>query len=245
MIIATTRSIQKDMAVSDLTAVILAGGLGSRLRSVIGNSQKVMAKVGEKPFVERIFKQLERVGIRKVVLCVGFMSEQVQEYFGDKFGEIEIKYSIEQLLLGTGGALRFALSQIESDPFLVLNGDSFYDADLGEFFKAHQARAAAASLVLAEVPDTRRYGRVDSNESDEITDFEEKGAVTGPGWINAGIYLLSRSVFEDVPKGHNISLERTIFPALIGNGFYGHHSSVKGFIDIGIPESYEQAKSGK
>lgn len=234
--------------VSEVTAVILAGGLGTRLRTVIGNSQKVMANVGSKPFLEHILNQVSEAGISNAVLCTGFMSEQVQDHFGEKYGEINLKYSVEHLLLGTGGALRFAMSQVQSDPFLVMNGDSHCDANLEEFFEAHVKNKANVSLMLVEVPDTQRYGRVDFNDKFQITNFEEKGAVKGKGWINAGIYLVSKSVISELPKGHNVSLERDIFPALIGKGFYAHCSKAAKFVDIGVPESYETANkeySGK
>ncbi len=229
--------------ISKLTAVVLAGGLGTRLRPLIKDRQKVMAQVADKPFLEHILTRLDEQGIQRAVLCTGYMAQQVEEYFGDRFGDIELVYSEEQLLLGTGGAIRFALNLVKSDPLIALNGDSFCDANLLEFYAAHLERKATASMLLVEVDDTRRYGRVDFNSQNKIVKFEEKGATTGPGWINAGIYLIAKQIIEDLPKGHNISLEREVFAQLVGQEFYAHCGKVTKFIDIGIPESIERAQS--
>ena len=229
--------------ISKITAVILAGGLGTRLRPLIKDRQKVMAEIADKPFLEHLLTRLNSQGITKAVLCTGYMAEQVEEYFGNCFGDISLSYSEEQLLLGTAGALRFAQPLIESNPFFVLNGDSFCDADLKDFYASHIARAAKTSMLLVEVDDTRRYGRVDFNGSGKVSSFEEKGATTGPGWINAGIYLLSHEVLNELPKGKNISLEREVFTSLVGSDFYAHCGKVSKFIDIGIPEAVEQAQS--
>lgn len=227
----------------EITAVILAGGLGTRLRPVIKDRQKVMAEVGNRPFLEHILEKLNDHGITKAVLCVGYMAEQVQEYFGDKYGDVELRYSEEQLLLGTAGAIRFAMPLIESSTFMVLNGDSFCDADLRDFYESHLTNNCSASMLLVEVEDTRRYGRVDFSNTSQILKFEEKGAVSGPGWINAGIYMLKKSLLEELPKGRNISLEREVFANLVGKDFYAHCGKVKTFIDIGIPEAMEHAQT--
>lgn len=235
----------KDTQIADLskiTAMILAGGLGTRLRPLIKDKQKVMAEVADKPFLAHILERLDQQGIRKAVLCTGYMSEQVKEYFGERYGDIELIYSEEQLLLGTGGAIRFALPLTDSDPVLVLNGDSFCDAELLPFLASHVERAASASMLLTQVEDTRRYGRVDFSTEGLITKFEEKGATSGPGWINAGIYLISREIIERLPKGHNVSLERDVFVNLVGQSFYMHCGKMSKFIDIGIPESIAQAQ---
>jgi len=229
--------------ISNLTAVILAGGLGTRLRPLIKDRQKVMAEVAEKPFLEHILSRLNSQGITKAVLATGYMAEQVYDYFGDKFGDIDLKYSEEQLLLGTGGALRFALPLVDSDPFIVLNGDSFCDADLQDFYIAHCNKEAQASMLLVEVEDTRRYGRVDFSGNTQIVKFEEKGVTQGKGWINAGIYLLSKTIIEELPKGRNVSLEKDVFTSLVGKDFYAHCGKTTKFIDIGIPESIEAANS--
>ncbi len=232
---------QKAQNLSETTAVILAGGLGTRLRPLIKDRQKVMANVADKPFLEHILTRLNDQGVTHAVLCVGYMAEQVQEYFGNKFGDLDLSYSEEQLLLGTGGALRFALPLVKSDPFLVLNGDSICDADLNDFFTAHANQQTSASMLLVQVEDTRRYGRVDFSSSNRIINFEEKGATRGPGYINAGVYLLSKSLIEELPKGRNISLEKEVFNGLVGEDFYAHCGKITKFIDIGIPEAVDQA----
>jgi len=224
----------------DMTAVILAGGLGTRLRSVVADRPKVLAEVTGRPFLHFLFDQLAAVGIRRIVLCTGYMAETVSGLLGSHYGEAELHYSVEREPLGTAGAVRLALPLVTSDQVLVLNGDSFCDLGLHQFAKEHEQRKAVATLALAEVADVSRYGAVDVAADGTITAFEEKGNRCGRGWINAGIYLLARPVLATIPAGTAYSLERDLFPGLIGNGLYGHAQPGR-FIDIGIPDDYQAA----
>ncbi len=226
----------------DVDAVILAGGVGSRLRPSIGESQKVMAQVGPDPFLVKLIRQLKQYGARRIVLCTGYKSDQVREFFGDHFEGVKIIYSIEQSPLGTGGALRKALDLIRSDEFLVMNGDSFAQADLESFVLDARERRSEASILLANVPDTQRFGKVECDESDRIVRFEEKTQSNGPGFVNAGVYLLKKGIVAELPSGTNTSLERELFPRLIGRNFVGYRKADVKFIDIGLPESLEQAR---
>ena len=129
---------------------------------------------------------------------------------------------------------------LKSDPVLVMNGDSFCGPDLPSFFRWHEARKAAATLLLTRVPDTRRYGRVQVDDAGLVRAFEEKGQRGGPGWINAGVYLLGREVIAEIPEQTAVSLERETFPAWLGRGLYGCPSETP-FLDIGTPASYAAA----
>jgi NDP-sugar pyrophosphorylase family protein len=224
------------------TAVILAGGLGTRLREVVADRPKVMAEVNGRPFLACLLDRLAEVGIRRVVLCTGYMAELVRDTFGDQYLEMTLLYSREESPLGTGGALRLALPQVVSDPVLVMNGDSFCDADLELFASQHQAASALASLVLVQVEDVARYGAVEVDEDGRVVSFREKGSQSGKGLINAGIYLLARYVITSIPPESVVSLEREVFPRLIGDGFsaFLHPSR---FIDIGIPSDYHAASA--
>lgn len=229
-------------SLSDVTAVILAGGLGTRLRSVVADRQKVMAQVCGRPFLAFLLDQLHSAGISYTVLCTGYKSEQIEEEFGNSYKGMRLAYSRETESLGTAGAIRLALPLIESPTTIVMNGDSFCDADLSEFESFHRNRNAECSLLLVEVPDTERYGRVILDDESWIASFDEKGAHKGAGWINAGIYLLGRSLIESIPVGRAVSIEREVFPRWTGRGLFGYRSRGK-FLDIGTPESYSIAEA--
>jgi D-glycero-alpha-D-manno-heptose 1-phosphate guanylyltransferase len=225
---------------SACTAVILVGGLGTRLRSVVSDRPKVLAEINSRPFLSYLLDQVAEAGLRHAVLCTGYRADQVQELLGDRWHDLTLTYSQETTPLGTGGALRLALPQLRSDTILALNGDSYCGADLAAFWDFHQHRQAAATLLLTQVPDTQRFGRVQVDEGDRIVHFEEKGDTTGPGWINAGLYLVSQGYLADIPADGPISLEKDIFPQWIDQGLYGYPAEGK-FIDIGTPETYRQA----
>lgn len=226
---------------SGVAAVVLAGGLGTRLRPVVGNRQKTVADVGGRPFVTRIIDQLEAAGIRRIVLCTGHGAEQVERSLTARQGRAEINFSREDRPLGTGGAVRLALPAAAADTLLVLNGDSYTEADLNAFLADYRRFGRIPTLLLVEVPDTRRYGRVECGPNGEIRAFTEKGAATGAGWINAGIYLMESRHAGNIPADRPISLERDVFPGWLGTGLRGHRTTGR-FIDIGTPESYAAAE---
>jgi D-glycero-alpha-D-manno-heptose 1-phosphate guanylyltransferase len=226
---------------SRVSTAILAGGLGTRLRSVVEDRPKVLAEIGGRPFLAYLLGQLLDHDISTVVLCTGYKGEQVRAAFGDTYAKIKLVYSQELSPLGTGGALRLALPFFKSESVLVLNGDSFCDTNLEAFWNWHCARRAEATLLLTEVPDTSRFGQVEVSAEGRVIAFEEKGRNGGPGWINAGIYLLKHPLLESIPANRAVSLEREIFPTWIGRGLYGYRATGR-FIDIGTPESYLHAE---
>ncbi len=219
-----------------LTALVLAGGFGSRLRPVVADRPKALFIVAGRPFVTFLLDQLAAAGASRVVLCTGHHGDQMRACLGERYGALPLIYSHESEPLGTAGALRLALPWVTSDPALVMNGDSYCEADLGALLAWHQARPAAASLLLTQVPDTGRYGRVQRDAADAVTGFVEKGAAGGPGWINAGIYVLSQALLAGIPAGRAVSIEREVFPAWVGRGLYGCPAGGR-FIDIGTPEA--------
>jgi NDP-sugar pyrophosphorylase family protein len=223
-----------------MTAVILAGGLGTRLRSVIPDKPKVLADVGGRPFIEYLLDQLARNGVQTVVLCTGYMADQIQNHLGSVYNKMALYYSHESHPLGTGGALRLALPMLESDTVLVLNGDSYCGARFDEFMLWHDAHRSNATILLTETDDTRRYGRVQIDDEGRILQFLEKTDTQGPGWINAGIYLVKRQMIESIGIGRPVSIEREVFPDWIGKGLYGFRSEAR-LWDIGVPSAYAQA----
>lgn len=227
---------------SSVQAVILAGGKGTRLKSVVADRPKVLAEVSGKPFICHLLQFLASFGIRRAILCTGYMSELVRDTLGDRQAEISLEYSVEADLLDTAGAVRLALPLISSDPVLVMNGDSFFAADLAAFYREHKIRQACASLMLGRVDDVSRYGSVLIDDDGKVLRFAEKQFTKGAGLISAGIYLLGRGVLRQIPTGRPVSFEREVFPGLVGSGLYGHIAAGS-FLDIGTPESYAAAES--
>jgi len=211
------------------TAVILAGGLGTRLRSVVPDRPKVLANILDRPFLTFLLDQLVSANIRNVVLCTGYMSDDVYEEMGNAYKSLTLTYSKENYPVGTGGALRLALPHLNSDPVLIMNGDSFVNIDLTVYLDWFLKKNCQASLLLTKVPETNNYGKVIVAEDDLLLTFEEKGSNSGPGWINAGVYILNKSLIETIPAGTPFSLEREFFPKLE-------------FIDIGTPETFALAE---
>jgi histidinol-phosphate phosphatase family protein len=228
-------------ALSETTAVVLAGGLGTRLRQVVGDRPKGLAQIAGRPFLMFLLDQLDAAGVQSAVICTGYLGSQMQETLGRQYGNLRLTYSQEPSPLGTGGAVRLALPLLTSDPVLVLNGDSYCQADLPALADWHRRHRAEATVLLTRVPNVARYGRVTVDEHNAVVAFEEKGAAVGPGAINAGIYLLSRRFMESIPAAGPASLEREVFPAWIGRGLFGCPAGGR-FLDIGTPESYAAAE---
>jgi len=225
----------------NLTAVILAGGRGTRLRSAVADRPKVLAPVGGRPFLTYLLDLWERAGGRRVVLCTGFMADQVREALGESYRTLSLCYSVEHEPLGTAGALRLALNCRVSDPMLVFNGDSFIKADLLDFYQWFTAAEREAGLILTRVPDAGRFGKVQWEEDGLIRHFEEKHPEAGVGWINAGVYLLTHRALRDIPPGRFYSLERQLFPRLANHSLFGYPCP-GAFIDIGTPDSWRMAQ---
>jgi NDP-sugar pyrophosphorylase family protein len=219
---------------------ILAGGLGTRLRPAIGERPKVLAEIDGRPFVAHLLDQLAAAGFRDVVLCVGWHAEEVERALGSAHGPLRLCYSREPAPLGTAGALRLALPMLSGEQVLVLNGDSYCGADLAAAWRWHRDQASEATLLLVEVEDTTRYGRVELLEDGTICRFVEKQQAGGTGWINAGIYFLAHSRIERIARGTALSLEHDSFPAWVGHGLFGLRTHGR-FLDIGTPRSYAGA----
>ena len=224
----------------NVTAMILAGGLGTRLRSIVADRPKVLATVCGKPFMAYLLDQVASAGIKRAVLCVGYCSKQIQAAFGETYDGVQLTYSQESAPPGTAGALRLAAPLIQSEAFIALNGDSFCQVNLRDLWVWHHAHKANVTLVLTRVPDTTRYGRVFLASDGAITGFEEKGSTAGAGWVNAGIYVLDSGMVWAIPQGRAVSLEHEVFPGWVGQRLYGYQSRGR-FLDIGTPESYAQA----
>lgn len=225
------------------SCLILVGGLGTRLRSALPDLPKPMAPVRNRPFLEYLLADLKKSGVEDIVFCVGHKAEKIEEYFGDGAGfGVRVQYSREQELLGTAGAMKLAQPLIASENFLMLNGDCYNDVDFQAVLAQHERTRAMATLVAAYLEDRSRFGslRIDGNH--RVLGFEEKGAATGAGYINAGYYALSQSVCDLVPVGEVCSLEHDIFPQILERQAMLAFKNQGAFIDIGLPEEWKRAE---
>ena len=218
-----------------MQAVILAGGLGTRLRGLVEGIPKPMIEIAGRPFLEYLLLQVAAYGIRDVVLCLGHLAHVVRSYFGRgrQFG-VSISYSEEPKRLGTGGALKYAESLVKGNDFLVMNADSFLEVDLDRLVGFHRTKRALVAIALARVSDASRFGRVCIDDQLQIKSFVEKGA-QGESFINGGVYVFDKRIFSYLSPGYS-SLEKDVFPQLIGRGIFGFPTNGY-FVDIGTPES--------
>jgi NDP-sugar pyrophosphorylase family protein len=219
--------------------VVLCGGKGERLRKAVSDRPKVLAEVGGTAFLGYVLERLVRDGATEIVLSTGYRAEMVAEYVTSRndWG-IDLRCVAEPQPLGTAGAIRYAVDATGIEGrFFVLNGDTWFDGSLVELAEFHRQSGARLSMALVAVQESSRYGQVHFDDtSGELLDFVEKGEQTGSGWINAGLYLVEPDVLAHVPEGRNCSLEREIFPQLVGNGLYAMAFDRATFLDIGTPE---------
>ena len=227
------------MSNNDKEALILSGGLGTRLRKFLPSVPKSMAPINGIPFLTYPLNYLANNGFSRVVISTGYMSEHIKSYFGSSYKALEIVYSTERTPLGTGGAIKKSLEICTRDYVLVLNGDTLLEIEIQKLYREFQSHGRPI-LVAVKIGDTSRYGRMEIEDS-FCKNFQGKG-VKGPGFINAGCYLLPRNFFEEFDLSerfsfeedflsHNREIER--FKVFISEGY---------FIDIGTPTDYDRAR---
>ena len=225
-----------------LGCVVLCGGLGTRLQSVLEGRPKSMAEVAGRPFLEWLLLALRRQGLTQITLATGHLGEQILARLGNgaELG-VRLTYSQEESPLGTGGALRLALEHTTGDRILVLNGDTYCRLDLDRLLTAHAESRARATLQLAFVDDSSRYGTVQVTDSGVVTDFVEKRVGEAPGWVSAGVCVVERSVLTDVAAGTAFSIEADLLPRLAEDGRLRALAGSGPFVDIGTPTSFAGA----
>lgn len=230
-----------------MQAILLAGGLGTRLRSVVSDRPKPMALIEDRPFMEYVVHELSRHGITDIIFAVGYKGSMVEEYFGDgsRFeaadgsGRMTIRYAYEEELLGTAGAIKNAGKLVTEERVFVLNADTFYQIDYSRLVRQQEQMGLEMALVLREVPDISRYGKA-VLEGGRLVGFNEKTIDAGSGTINGGVYLITRELIDSIPDG-KVSLENQMIPRWLEEGrLLGGFVNDGYFIDIGIPEAYYQ-----
>jgi NDP-sugar pyrophosphorylase family protein len=225
---------------TEVTAVVLCGGLGTRLRSVVADKPKFLAEVEGRPFAHYVLQRIASLGVRRAVLCTGHLGDQIEAALGPSMFGLELVYSRETEPLGTAGAVRGAMGLITTEDVVVINGDSYCDADLSLFMKFHREHSSSATLLLVRALDPRGFGRVVLEGEGRIARFDEKSEEPGPAWVNAGIYLFAASKLATIPGTRPLSLEREVLSNWIESGIHGYASSGK-LLDIGTPAAYEAA----
>lgn len=224
-----------------MKAIILAGGLGTRLQSVVPDLPKPMAPIGDMPFLAYLLRYLKKQGIHQAILSVCYMKDKIIEYFGEHFEGVDIRYIVESEALGTGGAILHSLESLQlTEPVFVLNGDTFVKLNYRAMYNQHQNDETRLTFALREVPDCSRYGKVLTDET-HVTGFQEKG-VPGRGFINAGVYLMNSDLFHPYPVAGKFSFENDFIVTFV-KSLRPHYFKAKDyFIDIGVPEDYLRAQ---
>jgi D-glycero-alpha-D-manno-heptose 1-phosphate guanylyltransferase len=225
-----------------MEAMILAGGLGTRLASVVADRAKPVAEVGGRPFLSFVLAQLARArSVDAAILCVGHKAESVRAALGERHGRLALRYSVEREPLGTGGALRLAAREaLRGRTALALNGDSYLGVNVDRVVQEHRRQRAWVTLALARVPDAARYGAADL-DGDRVVSFREKG-VAGPAWVNAGIYVLAAEAIDFIRKAPRaFSFEREALAPWCAQGRVRGVKSRARFIDIGTPGDYARS----
>jgi len=227
---------------STKSILILCGGFGKRLQPVVSDRQKVLADVTGQPFITFILDQVADAGGENVIFCTGYMGDQLESFLGKRYKSLSLHYSKEPAPLGTAGAIRHAIDIIKSDTLMVFNGDSYCDINPKDLLAWHLEKKSSCTLTLVKMEDVSRYGSVNFDSNYMVTSFSEKNPDKKSGWINAGIYCMSRELIAALPGNRNISLEKDLFPTLIGKEFFAFPQEAK-FIDIGTPIAYKEAET--
>ena len=224
-----------------MKAIVLAGGLGTRLAHVSSDVPKPMAPIGSRPFLEYLLDYLIEQGVEAAVLAVSYKWEMIRAHFTDAYRGMPLTYSVEDEPLGTGGAIQQALASLPGDEVVVLNGDTLFRVDLASMANKHRGGATRLSIALKRVADSGRFGRVELSADGVIANFLEK-TTSGAGWINGGVYILSRQLFSDFPMPERFSFEKDLVEPNINRIRPLAFQSNAYFIDMGIPDDYRRAQ---
>jgi NDP-sugar pyrophosphorylase family protein len=226
-----------------IDVVVLAGGLGTRIKGVLGDTPKVLAPINGRPFLDHLLNHLATLGAGRAVLSLGHLAGKVLDHLAATPSPLPVATVIEPAPLGTGGALRLVSSELTSDPVMLLNGDTWLEVDFAAFLAAHRQAGRLCSILCVAVADVSRYGRVEIAADGSLAAFTEKDpAFAGPGWINGGAVLFSREALALLAASVGPSIERDFLATLPPGSIHAHQASGT-FIDIGTPASLAEAPS--
>jgi mannose-1-phosphate guanylyltransferase len=226
----------------DVDIAVLAGGLGTRVASVLGGLPKILAPIAGRPFLDYLVAWLAGQGASRILLCLGYRAEAVQQHLrSNPDHRVNVEVLVEPSALGTAGAVAFASARLTSDPVMVLNGDTYVEADLAGFLYSHLRAATAVSVLCARVPDAGRFGSLEIDAHDRVARFVEKDdSRRGESWISAGVYLFRREFLARIARLKTGSLEHDVLEGLPPGKIHAVRTLGR-FVDIGTPESLEEA----
>lgn len=222
-------------------AIILAGGLGTRLKKRVAELPKSMAPINGVPFLKYQLNYLAQYEIKIVYLAVGHLSAVITDFFGDSYQGMKINYVFEKKPLGTGGAILQALNETKTEEILILNGDTLFQIELNNYYKSHKETKADFSMALKPLKDFERYGVVKLNNDKKVIGFKEK-QFQKEGIINGGVYILNKSILDSYSFPHKFSFEKEFLESKFSELNFNGYSSENYFLDIGIPSDYDQAQ---
>lgn len=223
-----------------MEAIVLAGGRGTRLSGVVPHLPKPLAPIAGRPFLSYLLTMLADQGCTRICLSTGYLAETIEQQYGASFQGMGIVYARETSPLGTGGAIKAALAMTTGQEVFVVNGDTLAGIDLRRMLAQHTSTGSMLTIALMQVPDTARYGAVTTHEG-LVAAFSEKG-MTGPGYINAGVYLMKCGIFEPFALPESFSFERDVLMAHASTLQTRAFLSSGYFIDIGVPKDYARAQ---
>lgn len=226
-----------------MEAIILAGGMGTRLKGLNLAVPKPMIQIVEKPFLEYILLYLRNFGIEDVIMSVGYRWKTVFDYFGTGYKDMSLRYSYEDIPLGTGGAIKKAMKLCEKDIVWVLNGDTFFDVDMTDMLRFHRSHGKDFTIAGKYMKNTLRYGSIRYDEQYRILAFEEKNNTMTEGMINGGIYLVGKNKFLSRSLPEIFSLEHDFLETYVEEENFMVYPSDGYFIDIGIPEDLKKVQN--
>ncbi|NQV56699.1 MAG: NTP transferase domain-containing protein [Rhodospirillales bacterium] len=225
----------------NVDVAVLAGGLGTRLAGVLGGTPKILAPIGDRPFLSLLLEWLRGFGAKRVIFGLGHLADQIEDYLGAHTPDgMECLSVIEAGPLGTAGAINNLMAEVRNLPLLVLNGDTFVDADICAFAADHRASGFAGSVLCTNVPDAGRYGTVDIDAGGTIRGFYEKSGQSAGGTINAGVYLFESQIMDAIAAAPGPSLERDVFEKFDPGVLHAYVGDFP-FLDIGTPEDLIRA----
>ncbi len=224
-------------------AVILAGGMGSRLKSVVNDRPKPMALINNKPFLHYLLSNLKKENFEHIILAVGFKYKIISDYFGDSFLGMKISYAVEEHPLGTGGGILNALKQARENFTFVLNGDTYFPVSFAEMENLAVEKQSDLVIALRKIDNVSRFGTIEISGENRIVKFVEKQNNAGEGLINGGIYLIKNSSFIQLGFPEKFSFEEDFLTAKFKEKKFFGIPFNSYFLDIGIPESYNQAQT--
>ena len=226
---------------SEMDVLILCGGFGTRLGSELQDRPKPMVDINGRPFLDFLIEHIASFGFTRFILCTGHKSQYIENYYRQKQIVPQWMISEEKTPLGTGGALKNAEHLIQSECFVVLNGDSFCPVPLKEFYEFHQGKKARLSLALTQVEEAEDFGSVRLSETNQILGFDEKSSSSKPSLVNAGVYFFNTKILSEIPPKEKVSLEYDFFPSFVGKDMFGYVTGERLF-DIGTPERLSIAR---